>query len=139
MLARHDLALDDVELVNVNWSLAPSLMSRQVDAVIGAFRNFELNQLELEGVACHCFYPEEEGVPAYDELISVANPGTMDADKVARIPAATERAIVSMAHHPTASGALYAGRSDRLTDALDERSREHGSQTCRENGGKTGK
>src|SRR3546814_3414686 len=35
MLARHDLALDDVELVNVNWSLAPSLMSRQVDAVIG--------------------------------------------------------------------------------------------------------
>src|SRR3546814_1007680 len=26
MLARHDLALDDVELVNVNWWLAPSLM-----------------------------------------------------------------------------------------------------------------
>src|SRR3546814_10563388 len=48
MLARHDLALDDVELVNVNWSLAPSLMSRQVDAVIGAFRNFELNQLRSE-------------------------------------------------------------------------------------------
>src|SRR3546814_6183946 len=66
-------SLDDVELVNVNWSLAPSLMSRQVDAVIGAFRNFELNQLELEGVAGRCFYPEEEGVPAYDELIYVAN------------------------------------------------------------------
>src|SRR3546814_15969848 len=58
MLARHDLALDDVELVNVNWSLSPSLMSRQVDAVIGAFRNFELNQLELDGVAGRCFYPE---------------------------------------------------------------------------------
>src|SRR3546814_12231341 len=83
MLARHDLALDDVELVNVNWSLAPSLMSRQVDAVIGAFRNFELNQLELEGVAGRCFYPEVKGVQAYDELIYVANQAQMDAAKVA--------------------------------------------------------
>src|SRR3546814_16029012 len=120
MLARHDLALDDVELVNVNWSLAPSLMSRQVDAVIGAFRNFELNQLELEGVAGRCFYPEEEGVPAYDELIYVANPETMDADKVARFLAATERALDYMGNHPEALWVIFAGSRAELDDALND-------------------
>ncbi|MEM8916112.1 MAG: ABC transporter substrate-binding protein, partial [Pseudomonadota bacterium] len=39
MLASHGLTIDDLELINVNWSLSPSLMSGQVDAVIGAFRN----------------------------------------------------------------------------------------------------
>ncbi|MEO1549928.1 MAG: ABC transporter substrate-binding protein, partial [Pseudomonadota bacterium] len=66
------LSVDDVELVNVNWSLSPALMSKQVDAVIGAFRNFELNQMEIDGVDGRCFYLEEEGLPAYDELIYVA-------------------------------------------------------------------
>ena len=84
VLAKHGVALDEVELVNVNWSLSPSLMSGQVDAVIGAYRNFELNQMEIEGVSGRCFYIEEEGVPPYDELIYVANPETMDADMIAR-------------------------------------------------------
>jgi putative hydroxymethylpyrimidine transport system substrate-binding protein len=121
MLARHDLSLDDVEMVNVNWSLSPALMSRQVDAVIGAFRNFELNQLEIEGVAGRCFYPEEEGVPAYDELIYVANPEMMDEDKIARFLAATERAIVYMVNHPEASWEIFAGTAAELQDELNKR------------------
>jgi putative hydroxymethylpyrimidine transport system substrate-binding protein len=69
MLAEHGLELADVELVNVQFALTPALLSGQVDGVIGAFRNFELNQLEIEGSAGIAFYPEEEGVPPYDELI----------------------------------------------------------------------
>lgn len=49
MLSQAGLSADDVTLVNVNFSLSPSLMSGQVDAVIGAFRNFELNQMDIEG------------------------------------------------------------------------------------------
>ncbi|MCI5086748.1 MAG: ABC transporter substrate-binding protein, partial [Rhodovulum sp.] len=56
ILGKHGLSVDDVELVNVNWSLSPSLMSGQVDAVLGAYRNFELNQMEIEGVEGKCFY-----------------------------------------------------------------------------------
>jgi putative hydroxymethylpyrimidine transport system substrate-binding protein len=121
MLARHDLSLDDVEMVNVNWSLSPALMSRQVDAVIGAFRNFELNQLEIEGVAGRCFYPEEEGVPAYDELIYVAQAETMDEDKIARFLAATEQAVVYMVNHPEASWEIFAGTARELQDELNAR------------------
>ena len=72
MLARHNVKFSDI-VINVNFSLSPALMSGQVDAVIGAFRNFELNQMDIEGVAGRCFYLEEEGIPSYDELIYVAN------------------------------------------------------------------
>ena len=49
MLSPHGVDLDDIELINVNFSLSPAIMSGQVDAVIGAFRNFELNQMDIEG------------------------------------------------------------------------------------------
>ena len=61
MLKRHNLTLKDVNLVNVNFSLSPSLFSGKTDAVIGAFRNFELNQItdqfrtNLTGVFCITF------------------------------------------------------------------------------------
>ncbi|MDK8236463.1 ABC transporter substrate-binding protein, partial [Lactobacillus jensenii] len=62
MLQHHGLTMDDVELVNVNWSLSPSLITGKVDAVIGSYRNFELNQLDIENHPGHAFYVEEEGV-----------------------------------------------------------------------------
>jgi putative hydroxymethylpyrimidine transport system substrate-binding protein len=81
ILEKYGVKLEDVELVNVNFSLSPSLMSGQVDAVIGAFRNFELNQMKIENVPGKCFFLEEEGVPPYDELIYVANSKNIDKEK----------------------------------------------------------
>lgn len=121
MLGVHDVALDDIEMINVNFSLSPSLMTGQVDAVIGAFRNFELNQMDIEGVAGRCFYIEEEGVPPYDELIYVANPETMDADKVARFLAATEKATQFIVNNPEESWEIFAATSVELQDELNAR------------------
>jgi len=120
ILGRHGLGLDDVELVNVNWSLSPALMSKQVDAVIGAYRNFELNQMQIEGVEGRCFYVEEEGLPAYDELIYVANPQTMDADMIRRFLAATEKATQFIVNHPQESWEIFAGTAPELQDKLNE-------------------
>ena len=50
MLETYGLKLKDVTLVNVNFALTAALKTRQVDAVIGAFRNSELNDLEIEGM-----------------------------------------------------------------------------------------
>ena len=121
MLGQADLGTADIELVNVNWSLSPALMSGQVDAVIGAFRNFELNQMEIEGVPGRCFYPEEEGVPTYDELIYVANPETMDEGLIRRFLAATEKATQFIVNHPQESWELFAGTSTELQDELNEK------------------
>ena len=119
ILRHHGLSLDDVELVNVNWSLSPSLMSGQVDAVIGAYRNFELNQMEIEGIEGNCFFVEEEGLPPYDELIYVANTDTMDKDMIARFLAATEKATQYMVNHPEESWEIFAGTSAELQDELN--------------------
>jgi len=81
MLKSANLSAKDVELINVNFSLSPSLMSKQVDAVIGAFRNFELNQLKLEKQEGIAFLPEKYGVPKYDELIVVANKDNASSEK----------------------------------------------------------
>ena len=121
ILRPHGLGLDDVELVNVNWSLSPSLMSRQVDAVIGAYRNFELNQMEIEGVEGRCFFLEEEGLPSYDELIYVANPESMDRDQIRRFLAATEKATQFIVNHPERSWQIFSGTARELQDELNER------------------
>ena len=121
LLGQHDIGLDEIEMINVNFSLSPSLMTGQVDAVIGAFRNFELNQMDIEGVAGRCFYIEEEGIPSYDELIYVANPDTMDADKVARFLAATEKATQYIVNNPKKSWEIFAATSPELQDELNAR------------------
>ncbi|QDL93825.1 ABC transporter ATP-binding protein (plasmid) [Paroceanicella profunda] len=121
MLGSGGLTADDVEMVNVNWSLSPALMSGQVDAVIGAFRNFELNQMALENVPGRCFYPEEAGVPAYDELIYVANPERMDAAVISRFLAATEKAVQFIVNHSQESFRIFAATAPELDDALNAR------------------
>ena len=107
MLARYDVKFSDIELINVNFSLSPALMSGQVDAVIGAFRNFELNQMDIEGIAGRCFYLEEEGIPSYDELIYVANPDKMNADKTRRFIEATEIATQFIINNPQESWEIF--------------------------------
>ncbi len=121
ILDGHGLTLADVELVNVNFSLSPALMSGQVDAVIGAYRNFELNQMDIEGVPGRCFYVEEAGVPTYDELIYVANPETMDAEMIGRFLEATAKAVRFIVNHPEESWAVFAASSAELQDELNKR------------------
>ncbi|WP_106478521.1 ABC transporter substrate-binding protein [Phytohalomonas tamaricis] len=102
MLKHSGLSLNDVKLVNVNFSLTPALISRKVDAVTGAFRNFELAQMEQEGVKGRPFFVEEEGVPNYDELILVANNKTLIEKKalIARFLDAIEDATMWIINHP---------------------------------------
>lgn len=120
ILKTHNLTMKNITLVNVNFAMSPSLMSGQVDAVIGAFRNFELTQMKIEGVEGRCFYVEEEGLPAYDELIYVANSDSMDKEKIARFLAATEKATQFMVNHPVESWKIFSGTSKELQDELNK-------------------
>ena len=120
ILGKHGLKMSDIELVNVNWSLSPSLMSRQVDAVLGAYRNFELNQMEIEKVPGRCFYVEEEGVPTYDELIYIANTKLMDKGKIRRFLRATELATQYIVNRPEESWKVFSGTSRELRDKLNQ-------------------
>ena len=119
ILEKYGVKLEDVELVNVNFSLSPSLMSGQVDAVIGAFRNFELNQMKIENVPGKCFFLEEEGVPPYDELIYVANSKNIDKEKIRKFLKATELATQFIINNPEESWKIFASTSKELDDQLN--------------------
>lgn len=100
MLQHHGVSTKDVELINVNWSLSPSLIAKKTDAVIGAFRNFELNQMDIEGHPGRAFFVEDHGVPAYDELILVVNNKERDSDKWSRLNKALQQAVTFIKAQP---------------------------------------
>ncbi|WP_169569267.1 ABC transporter substrate-binding protein [Sneathiella limimaris] len=121
MLQKHGLTLADIELINVNFSLSPSILAGKVDAVIGAFRNFELNQMDIEGNPGRAFYPEEEGVPAYDELILVANTNTLDDPRFQPFLSALEEAVQYLVNHPEEAYQLFLKAYPDLDDELNKR------------------
>jgi putative hydroxymethylpyrimidine transport system substrate-binding protein len=121
LLAKHGIKLDEVTLVNVNFSLSPSLISGQVDAVIGAFRNFELNQMDLVNKPGRAFYLEEEGIPAYDELIMVTNRDKLNDPRLRGFLRAVEQATQFILNHPQEAWGLFIKNHKELDDELNRR------------------
>ncbi|MBB3933897.1 putative hydroxymethylpyrimidine transport system substrate-binding protein [Aureimonas phyllosphaerae] len=121
MLGSVGLSLSDVELVNVNFALTPSLLSGNVDATIGAYRNFELTQIRLEGHEGQAFFPEENGVPAYDELILVTSREKLGDPRLPRFLAAVEEAAIFATNHPDEALALFLKAYPDLDDELNRR------------------
>lgn len=121
MLQGVGLSIDDVELINVNFSLSPSLISGNVDAVIGAFRNFELNQMDIVKSPGIAFYPEEHGVPVYDELILIAHMDKANDPRFPKFVSALEAATIYLTNHPEEALALFIKAHPDLDDELNRR------------------
>lgn len=121
MLKEAGLTPGDVKMVNVNFSLSPSLFSGKTDGVIGAFRNFELNQMDIEGRPGRAFFVEEHGVPAYDELILIAHRDRVDDPMFRKFVDGLEAGVQFLINHPEESWTLFVkGRKD-LDDELNRR------------------
>jgi len=122
MLEKEGLKLEDVKLVNVNFSLSPSLFTGQTDAVIGAFRTFELNQMAIEKRPGRAFFVEEYGVPAYDELILVAGSKAVADPKLRKFVDAMEEGVQYLINHPDESWKLFVSHGrENLDDELNRR------------------
>ena len=123
ILNKHGLTLKDVEMVNVNFALSAALLTGKVDAVIGAYRNFELTQIEIEGKGrkARAYYIEEEGVPVYDELIVVANRAKIADPRLKRFVSALERGALFLTNNPDESWKLFIARQKDLDDELNRR------------------
>lgn len=119
MLAGAGLDRDKVEMVNVNFSLTPSLIGGQVDATIGGYRNFDLTQMKLEGHEGRAFFPEEHGIPVYDELIFVTRPELVQDDRLKRFLAAVEKGAIHLTNHPEEGWKLFLKAHPDLDNALN--------------------
>ena len=121
MLEKAGLSSSDIKLVNVNFSLSPSLLSGKTDAVIGAFRNFELNQMDLENRPGRAFYVEEHGVPPYDELILIAHKDRIGDPVLKKFVAAMEMGVQFLVNHPKESWELFVHDRKDLVNELNRR------------------
>lgn len=121
MLGQAGMTLDDVRLVNVNFSLSPSLISGKTQAVIGAFRNFELNQMDLAGKPGRAFYVEEHGIPTYDELILVTNKDRVGSPEMSAFVDCLEAGVQYLVNHPQECWEMFIKRHKHLNDELNRR------------------
>ncbi|MBA8877442.1 ABC transporter substrate-binding protein [Phyllobacterium myrsinacearum] len=119
MLKAEGLKADDVELININFALSSSLISGQVDATVGGYRNFELTQMAQEGQKGTAFFPEEHGVPVYDELIFLTHPDLAKDDRLKRFIGAVEKGAIYLTNHPDESWALFIKAYPDLDNALN--------------------
>jgi putative hydroxymethylpyrimidine transport system substrate-binding protein len=68
---------DRVHQVDVGFNLVPAMVSKRVDATLGAFWNYEGVQLELERKHPRVIRMEKVGVPTYSELVVIASEDTV--------------------------------------------------------------
>ena len=120
ILEKAGLTLKDVTLVNVNFALTTALMSKQVDGVIGAFRNFELNDLELHKAKGRLWPVETNGVPTYDELILVAKRETVDVPRTKKLLAAITEATAWLKANPAEAWGVFSKSGKDLDNELNK-------------------
>lgn len=121
MLKSVGMTEKDVTLVNVNFSLSIALVSGRADAIIGGFRNFEATEIELAGKKPKMFFPEEHGVPAYDELIYIVKQDRFGDPKFDRFMAAIEEATMVLLNDPQGTFQDAIKAHPKLNDELNRR------------------
>jgi putative hydroxymethylpyrimidine transport system substrate-binding protein len=121
MLEKYSLKMSDIELININFSLSPALIAKKVDAVIGAFRNFELNQMDIVGHPGRAFYPEEHGVPIYEELIYISNIKNRNNPIFDKFFKAIQKATLTIINDPISSWQDFSSYRKGLDDELNKR------------------
>ncbi len=121
--ASAGLTPEDYKTINVNFNLMSSLLSGQVDAVMGAFWNYELAELELEKVEGGYFALEKHGVPDYYELMLIAHEDTLKnkPQQTANLVKALDQAIVYTKKYPEKALKLYFKANPQGKKVLDRK------------------
>ncbi len=120
MLQQGGLTLNDVSMINVNFQLVSSLMAGQVDAVIGGYRNFEATEIRDLGVEPVLFNVEDFGVPAYDELIVLANKDSVGDPKIRKFMDALKKGTEYLLAHPQETWEAFAEAHPDLDNNLNK-------------------
>jgi putative hydroxymethylpyrimidine transport system substrate-binding protein len=85
ILEKAGLKPDSAKETNVGFNLVPAMLSKKVDATLGAFWNYEGVDLQRRKRAPEILRMEDLGVPTYNELVFVARHDTLDEDGASRL------------------------------------------------------
>ena len=70
-----------VKVRNVGFGFSAALITGKIDAALGAFWNYEGEELRLRGKRPRIIGIEKAGVPTYNELVLVANESALERDR----------------------------------------------------------
>jgi len=117
------LAKEDYELINIGFNLTPSLLTGKVDAVVGAYWNYEINELALEGKEAGYFPVEKHGVPEYYELVFITGDETLRKrrERAVRFITAVDGAIQFTKRYPEEALNVYFRANPNVRKDLDAR------------------
>ena len=73
MLEADGASRDDVEVIDLGWTVSAGLMAGTVDAIIGVYWTYESIIMDNEGHESNVLMPDDWGVPSYYELVLVTS------------------------------------------------------------------
>jgi putative hydroxymethylpyrimidine transport system substrate-binding protein len=102
ILSEAGVAPASVKVRNVGFGFSAALLTGKIDAALGAFWNYEGQELKLRGKRPRIIRIEEAGVPTYNELVLVANESALerDGDKIRAFIGAVSRGTRDLRRDP---------------------------------------
>ena len=121
MMEHNGLSYDDVTMQDVGFDLNTSLISGNVDAVIGTYINHEYPALQKEGYDVTYFDITKEGCPDYEELVLVTGENQVknESDKLARFIRASRKGFQDVLDDPQGCLQILLNNQDKANYPLD--------------------
>jgi putative hydroxymethylpyrimidine transport system substrate-binding protein len=121
LAADGGLQPDDYTPVNIKFNLTSALLTGQVDAVMGAFWNYELLEVEREHQPGGTLRLEDHGIPTYSEMVLISSDAFLKThrDAARRFVLAVQEGIAFAKAHPQEAFALFAKSNPEANEDLD--------------------
>jgi len=121
LLAKAGVPDDSVKRVNVGFNLVPAMLSKRVDATLGAFWNYEGVDLQQRGKRPVILRMERLGVPTYNELVFAAKRTSLrpaQASRIRRFMQALARGAAQVRDQPATAVDALLKANDDLSEKL---------------------
>lgn len=121
MMEHNGLTYEDTTMQDVGFDLNSSLITGNVDAVIGGYINHEYPTLLQQGYDVTYFDITNEGVPDYEELVLITGASQVEneSDKLARFIRASKKGFEDMLSDPEGSLDILLSNQDEANYPLD--------------------
>jgi putative hydroxymethylpyrimidine transport system substrate-binding protein len=121
ILAQANVPAGSVKEVNVGFNLVPAMLSKKVDATLGAFWNYEGVDLRQRGKQPTILRMDQLGVPTYDELLFAARRTSLhhaEASRIRRFMVALQRGAEQVRDSPSTAVDALLKANDDLSEKL---------------------
>ncbi len=121
ILAKKGLNANDVDFINLNYKEPiAALKNHSVDAMSGLSRTSNFSELNNNGQKVFAFFPEENGIPNYSELVFVTHTDNTKDPRLLHFLTAIRQAVYYLDEHPEEGWRLFSKRYPKANTAKNK-------------------